>query len=76
MTFCSRTAGSGAGTGRGIREALYRARDYVIPDERGGKWLPFALRYEPGLTVGLTEAVVIDVELPPGTVNGPPIDRH
>ena len=59
-----------------IREALYRARDYVIPDERGGKWLPFALRYEPGLTAGLTEAVVIDVELPPGTVDGPPIDRH
>ncbi len=59
-----------------IREALRRARDYVIPDEQGGYWYPFALRYDPGADAGLDDTVWIDVELPPGSAAGPPIDRR
>ena len=58
-----------------VREALFRARDYVIPDGTGN-WLPFALRREPGENAGLDDFVRIDVELPPGSAHGPIIDRR
>ena len=53
-----------------IREALFRARDYVIPDGKGN-WLPFALRREPGPDAGLDDFIWIDIELPPGASHGP-----
>ena len=65
-----------------IRDALFRARDYVIPGpfllegRRVGNWLPFALRGEPGDDAGLDDLVLIDVELPPGSGHGPVIDRR
>ena len=58
-----------------IRDALYRARDYVLPHGRGN-WLPFALRREPGEAAALDDLILIDVELPPGAGHGPVIDRH
>ena len=58
-----------------VRSALWRARDYVLPDGRG-YWLPFALRYDPGEDAGLEDLVLIDVELPPGAAHGPIIDRR
>ena len=58
-----------------IRDALFRARDYVLPDGRG-YWLPFALRREPGEDAALDDLVLIDIELPPGSAHGPIIDRH
>lgn len=57
-----------------LRAALWKARDYTIPDG-GGLWLPFALRRDPGADASLDDCVVIDVELPPGAGNGPAIDR-
>ena len=48
-----------------IRRALWKARDYVIPDAGGGLWLPFALRRDPGTDASLEDLVLIDVELPP-----------
>ena len=65
-----------------IRDALFRARDYVIPGpflldgRRVGNWLPFALRGEPGEDAALDDLVLIDVELPPGSGHGPVIDRR
>ena len=56
-------------------EALFRARDYVLP-VGGGNWLPFALRWEPGENAELDDPVLIDVELPPGASHGPVIDRR
>lgn len=58
-----------------IRDALFRARDYVLPDGRGN-WLPFALRREPGEDAALDDLILIDVELPPGSSHGPVIDRR
>lgn len=58
-----------------IRDALFRARDYVLPDGRGN-WLPFALRREPGADAALDDLILIDVELPPGSGHGPVIDRR
>ncbi len=58
-----------------VREALYRARDYVLPIGRGN-WLPFALRWEPGKDAELDELVLIDVELPPGSAHGPVINQR
>ena len=43
---------------------------------RGGNWLPFALRWEPGENAELDDPVLIDVELPPGASHGPVIDRR
>ena len=59
-----------------IRRALWKARDYVIPDAGGGLWLPFALRRDPGTDASLEDLVLIDVELPPGSAHGPVIDRR
>lgn len=65
-----------------VRDALFRARDYVIPGpfllagRRVGTWLPFALRGEPGTDASLDDLVLIDVELPPGSGHGPVIDRR
>ena len=59
-----------------VRKALWRARDYGMPDERGGIWLPFSLRYDPGADAALNDLVLIDIELPPGSANGPAIDRR
>ena len=58
-----------------IRDALFRARDYVLPAGRGN-WLPFALRREPGADAALDDLILIDVELPPGSGHGPLIDRR
>ena len=56
-----------------MRAALYRARDYVIPVGGGRLWLPFALRLDPGPDAALDDVILIDVELPPGMADGPPI---
>ena len=58
-----------------VRAALWKARDYTIPDGTG-LWLPFALRRDPGADAALDDLVLIDVELPPGAATGPPIDRR
>ena len=42
-----------------VREALWKARDYTIPDGRG-PWLPFALRRDPGADAALDDLVLID----------------
>lgn len=60
---------------RKLREALWRARDFTIPDGRG-LWLPFALRRDPGPDAALDDVALIDVELPPGAGDGPVIDRR
>ena len=59
-----------------IRHALRTARDYTIPVGRGGLWYPLALRYDPGPDAGLDEHVWLDVALPPGSANGPMIDKR
>ena len=58
-----------------VRAALWKARDYTIPDG-SGLWLPFALRRDPGPDASLDDLVLIDMELPPGAATGPPIDRR
>ena len=59
-----------------IREALYRAHNYVIPHPDGGVCLPFRLWREPGPGARLNEVVMLDIELPTGSSNGPPVDRR
>ena len=58
------------------REALYRMGHYSVPDAWGGRWIACRLVREPGPDATLEEAVLIDVELPPGSGNGPVIDRR
>ena len=59
-----------------IREALFRLQNLTVPMEGEARWFPFALRQEPGDRPGLEDEVVIDLALPPGAGNGPPIDRE
>ena len=69
-----------------IRDALKRARDYVLPvpnsaifsggSDALGCWYPFALRHDPGRAAALDDLILIDVELPPGAGHGPVIDRR
>ena len=59
-----------------VRAALWKARDYTIPDGKG-LWLPFALRRDPGEGAGLDDVVAIDVMLPPGGGgSGPVVDKR
>ena len=44
-----------------IRRALWKARDYVIPNGRGGWWLPFLLAEDPGHDAALDDLVVLVV---------------
>ena len=65
-----------------IRDALLRARDYVIPGaflwegKTVRNWLPVALRAGVSEDPKLDDVVLLDVELPPGTASGPIIDRR
>ena len=59
-----------------IRRALWKARDYVIPNGRGGWWLPFLLAEDPGHDAALDDLVVLVVQLPSGAAHGPVIDRR
>lgn len=64
-----------------IRGALYRAPSYSlpgpfrIPEGLAKRWIPFGLQVEPGENAGLDDLVVIKVELPPSSGDGPVIDR-
>lgn len=62
-----------------LLDALYRARDWTVPDPRGGRWFPMALRrLPPSVTNGnvpaLDEPVVIDLAPVPGAVSGASVD--
>ena len=62
-----------------LLDALYRARDWTVPDGRGGRWFPMALRRLPlsatdGDTPTLDELVVIDLAPVPGAVSGASVD--
>ena len=59
-----------------VLEALRRVGLYTIPDGHGGRWYPVRLVRDPGDDPELGQAVLIDVELPPGSAAGPPIDRR
>ena len=62
-----------------IRDALYRASSYSfpgpfrIPEGLAKRWIPFGLQVEPGENAGLDDLVVIRVEFPPDSGNGPVI---
>ncbi len=65
-----------------IRKALRRAHGFEIPGRfewEGGRtvcgWIPFRLAGGAGEGAALGDTVLIDVELPPGSASGPPIDR-
>ena len=62
-----------------LLDALYRARDWTVPDGRGGRWFPMALRRLPPSatdsdTPTLDELVVIDLAPVPGAVSGASVD--
>ena len=59
-----------------IRRALWKARDYVVPNGRGGWSLPFYLHEDPGPDAGLDDLVGLIVKLPQGSSTGPVIDRR
>ena len=62
-----------------LLDALYRARDWTVPDPRSGRWFPMALRRLPPSatdsdTPALDELVVIDLAPVPGAVSGASVD--
>ena len=61
-----------------LLDALYRARDWTVPDATGGRWFPMALRrLPPSVADGMPELddlVVIDLAPVPGAVSGPSVD--
>lgn len=61
-----------------LLDALYRARDWTVPDAIGGRWFPMALRrLPPSATDGmptLDDLVVIDLAPVPGAVSGASVD--
>ena len=60
-----------------LLDALYRARDWTVPDGRGGRWFPMALRRLPstdGEIPALNDLVVIDLAPVPGAVSGASVD--
>ena len=57
-----------------LRAALKEARNYGIPDGRGGLWFAVAVRRMPEEPRNLDELVVIDVAFPPGSASGPVVD--
>ena len=61
-----------------LLDALYRARDWTVPDAGGGRWFPMALRRLPPSaadgTPALDDLVVIDLAPPPGAVHGSSVD--
>ena len=65
-----------------IRDALYRAPSYSlpgpfrIPEGLAKRWIPFGLQVEPGENAELDDLVVIKVEFPPSSGDGPVIDRR
>ncbi len=58
-----------------IRRAMWKARDYAIPNGRGGWSLPFHLDHDPGPDARLDDLVHFLVRLPQGSSHGPVIDR-
>ena len=59
-----------------LRRAMWKARDFVIPDGRGGWWLPFHLHHDPGPDAALDDLVRFLVTFPEGSAHGPVIDRR
>ena len=61
-----------------LLDALYRARDWTVPDADGGRWFPMALRRLPPSaddgTPALDDLVVIDLAPVPGAKSGPSVD--
>ena len=56
-----------------LLDALYRARDWTVPDAAGGRWFPMALRRLPAGAQGmpsLDDLVVLDLAPVPGAVSG------
>ena len=58
-----------------IRRAMWKSRDFVIPDGQGGLWLPFHLNHDPGPDATLDDLVRFFVTFPEGSAHGPVIDR-
>ena len=61
-----------------LLDALYRSRDWTVPDGNGGRWFPMALRRLPtsadyGMPA-LDDLVVIDLAPVPGAVSGASVD--
>ena len=61
-----------------LLDALYRARDWTVPDAGGGRWFPMALRRLPtGADCEIPapdDLIVLDLAPPPGAVAGPSVD--
>ena len=61
-----------------LLDALYRARDWTVPDAGGGRWFPMALRRLPPSAAdgrpALDALVVIDLAPVPGAVHGASVD--
>jgi len=60
---------------RRTRQALEVMGTRWIPWQSGGRWWPLLLRGLPSDTPALSDKVVIEVALPPGSGSGPVIDR-
>ena len=61
---------------RKLLDALYRARDWTVPDAEGGRWFPMALRRLPpnaDRRPALDDLVVLDLAPVPGAVHGPSV---
>ena len=70
-----RDSGSRPGDWDRVRTALMEANERWIPWNNGGRWWLLRLRAEPGHRPRLTDPVVMEVALPPGSGSGPVIDR-
>lgn len=66
--------GKKAAWGR-VHATVMRAGERWIPWMNGGRWWLLRVRGVPGLAPSLTDPVVVDVALPPGSAAGPVINR-
>ena len=60
-----------------LLDALYRARDFHVPDAKGGRWFPLALRRLPpetGTRPARDALIVLDLAPVPGSETGSSVD--
>ncbi len=58
-----------------VRAAVLSAGERWIPWLDGGRWWLLRVRGEPGERPALTDPVVVEVAIPPGSAAGPKVDR-